>query len=440
MRPTITVALALALFDVVSGADGPNDPGDTHAASATTTIATGSRGDDIQGMQYRVIETIYGPDIRFNDWEIAGARAIPCGGVLQLWPDPSLSATLRYYPLGATGGDVALHLRFQFTRAGPQSKFTVRFFRHAVHGEGITFAYHNNRIQVHYGGAEVLSRTMDAEQCYQSHNIRAITLGEKWALWFDDHLLTEGLSRKPGEECKEDVNEGSVIIEAEKIAVDLLEFSEQHIAVASLAPTWRRAGLLYQEEFGARSLHDLWEVYGQAPEADDGAFVFRFMGNSILRKRFAGPVAVDFRATGLAAPPQYTAGVTDAIFIWMLDNPEENLLDYLRRQPGPEYGNWTLSLPLYWMDFGGTNNVTTRLRRSPGRRLLRQFVDRARLLQRDTSYDITLVQNHNWVEYWVNDRPWIQLYDPSPLTEGYIGFRAYCADLKIEGLQVWQIE
>jgi hypothetical protein len=124
----------------------------------------------------------------------------------------------------------------------------------------------------------------------------------------------------------------------------------------------------------------------------------------------------------------------------MLDRPEGDLAGYLLSLPDAKFANWTVSLPVYWMDFGGTNNMTTRLRKSPGRRLLRQFTDRRRLLRPGASYDITLVQNGHWIEYWVEGEPWIRMHDPRPLTEGHIGFRAYLADLKIEQFKVWRIE
>jgi hypothetical protein len=141
----------------------------------------------------------------------------------------------------------------------------------------------------------------------------------------------------------------------------------------------------------------------------------------------------------MPAPRHYTAGVTDAIFIWMLDKSDGALFEYLRGLPDAGLGN-LMPLNFYWVDFGGTNNVTTRLRKNPHRHMVRQFTDRARLLARGRSYRITLVQNGSFVEFWVDGKPWVRTHDPYALASGHIGFRAYIADLKVQDLKVWRIK
>ena len=101
--------------------------------------------------------------------------------------------------------------------------------------------------------------------------------------------------------------------------------------------------------------------------------------------------------------------------------------------------NILLPLPFYWVDFGGSNNVTTRLRRNPHRRLVRQFTDAPRLLQRERSYRISVAQNGRFAEFWVDGRPMMRVFDPHPLTAGHVGFRAFCAGLRVEDLKVWRI-
>jgi rhamnogalacturonan endolyase len=162
------------------------------------------------------------------------------------------------------------------------------------------------------------------------------------------------------------------------------------------------------------------------------------MGNSILKQRLEAPLAVEFIARPEPSE-KHTAGISDAIFIWMIDKPGGDLFDHMQSLPDAALTHY-LPLPLYWVDFGGTNNVTTRFRKNPGRHLIRQFTDRARLLDRNRSYSITIVQNNAIAEFWVDGECWIQTCDPNPLTSGYIGFRAFVADLTVRDLKIWRIE
>lgn len=138
----------------------------------------------------------------------------------------------------------------------------------------------------------------------------------------------------------------------------------------------------------------------------------------------------------------FSASVTDVIAIWMADAPAEGFaarIEQLNREHCAELSG-LFDLPFYWIDFGGSNNVTTRLRKNPGRQLVRQFDDRARLLERNRSYRLTLVQQHGFVEFWVDGIAWIRQYDASPLTTGHVGFRAFCADLEVRELCLWRIQ
>jgi hypothetical protein len=45
----------------------------------------------------------------------------------------------------------------------------------------------------------------------------------------------------------------------------------------------------------------------------------------------------------------------------------------------------------------------------------------------------------NVIEFRVDGERWVQAWDPDPLTEGYIGFRAFVAGLAVHELKVWRI-
>jgi rhamnogalacturonan endolyase len=218
----------------------------------------------------------------------------------------------------------------------------------------------------------------------------------------------------------------------------LLACEESFIVADREFPPWRRAELLYEQRFGRQALEDNWVCNGEPPIVTDDAFVFTHMSVNICRERFEGPIAVDCVVEPMPTE-KYSAGVTDLICIWMIDGPEGDLFEYMRTLDDASLNNY-MPLPFYWVDFGGTNNKTTRLRKNPYRHMVRQFNDRARLLRRDATYRITMVQNADVIEFWVDGQCWIQRHDPHPLTVGYVGFRAFVADVKLSELKVWRID
>jgi len=165
------------------------------------------------------------------------------------------------------------------------------------------------------------------------------------------------------------------------------------------------------------------------------------MSVNMLTKHFDGPIAVDCMVTpGTDSEQKRDTGmVTDAIFIWMMSKPDGDLFEYMRQLESASLAHY-MDLPFYWVDFGGTNNQTTRLRRNPHRRMIRQLNTRPYLLKRDHTYDVTLVQNGKTGEFWVDGERWIQFRDPTPHTHGHIGFRAYTASLAVHSLKVWRIQ
>ncbi len=323
-------------------------------------------------------------------------------------------------------------LTFSIERLGRDGAFTAHFncardgtggFRVRLDGRN-TAVYHKDR-EVYRG----CSPSLDRESL---HRLNLATLGESYAVHLNGLRLAQGDMDPPFTE-----NEGWTRLVAQNADIRLLTCEENFIVHDAVFPEWKRETLLYEESFGEISFAEHWMCNGEMPEIRGDAFVFRHMGNSVLKQRVAGPLAVDFEATPVPAPG-FSAGVTDAIFIWMIDNPSGDLFRTMAEFPDAALKNYA-PLPLYWVDLGGSNNVTTRLRKNPGRHLIRQFTDRARLLDRCRSYRITLVQNGSTVEFWVDGQRWIQTHDPTPLIQGYIGFRAFVADLKLRDLKIWRI-
>ena len=383
-------------------------------------------------MNDRQEERCYGPEIRFNDWKADGGKLVSAGGGLHIFAEHTACVTRSDYPYGG-GGDVAVALTFNFERLGENGAITAHFNRQRDGGGGFRVSVDARHVTVYHKDRQILREDSPSLDITASHRLKLVTLGESFAVYMDDRCLAEGDMEPPFTE-----NEGWMALIVRDADVRLIDFEEIFMVHEVTFRNWRRAELRYEEAFGQASFSENWVCNGVMPKIRDDAFVFRHMGNSVLKHRVQGPIAVEFEATPMPTP-DFSAGVTDAIFIWMIDNPAGDLFETMRAFPDAALKRY-MPLPLYWVDFGGTNNVTTRLRKNPGRHMIRQFTDRARLLARNRSYRITLVQNGHVLEFWVDGHRWIQAYDPTPLTQGYIGFRAFVADLTVSNLKIWQIE
>lgn len=388
-------------------------------------------------MKYRVLETYYGPEIRFNDWKPIDGRKERAGGMIHLYADPTARLQRDNYPFGG-GGDVELTLALSFDQFGPASRLTIHFNdrKRTKEPEGFRVTLDHEQIRAYLREKQVGQRPTGSIDRQRVLTVRLATLAESYAIWIDDEVLSEGRMPPPFTD-----NEGELFIELEQAHLRLISFTENFIAADCDVPSWERKELLYEEEFGKQSFAENWFCNkgepGSGVEIADGAFIFRHMSNSFVKQRFDGPIAMDCVATPVPTEEK-SAGITDAIVIWMIDEPGDDLLASLGKLENASLLN-LMHLPFYWVDFGGSNNVTTRMRRNPHRHMIRQFTDRRRLLERDRTYRITAVQMDHFVEFWVDGERWIAAHDPKPYRTGHVGFRAYNADLKVERLQVWRV-
>lgn len=424
------------------------------AAAAPASLA-GANGDpDV--MNYQVLETYYGPEVRFKDWQVTSGELLTdhtfretrgawrpggegvnalfsAGGGLQVFTTEKATVTRSDLIFGG-GGDVELSLLFELERMGEDGEFTIRFHDARAGGDGskgISVFIDREGIALLHRG-ELVHEEARKMSLGQPYFIALATLANGFRLDFEGDTLFTGSFPVDGQD-----NEGWTHFDLTDAGVRIHQFTEKLIVADQPFSSWEREELLYEEEFGNSSFQDNWILNGEAPDVTDTAFTFQPMSNVILNRHFEGPVAVDIEATPVPTP-DHSAGITDAIFIWMMSHPEEDLADYMRGLPDAERQHY-LPLSFYWMDFGGTNNVTTRFRRSPGLRMIRQFTDSARLMDRDRSYRVTLVQNEDAVEFWIDGQPWIRARDPEALTSGYIGHRAFNSQLKISSLKIWRI-
>lgn len=384
-------------------------------------------------MPFRIIENSYGPEIRFSDWQSSDAKLISAGGCVQIFSDgPEITVVRNDYPLPG-GGDVQLAIQFNFERIAAKGSFSVDFNVQPNKPAGFSVAFTQYDVTVSHLGEQIAQFPAISCDPATIHTLTLITIGDVYLIILDGAGIAEGLLTPPFTE-----NEGRLQLRVADAGVRLISCTENFIEADVPYPVWKRGELLYEESFGPEFAQN-WVCNGEPYTLEDSSVTFRHMSVSAMRKRFDAPIAVDFLCTPLPAPEKFTAGITDAIFIWMLDHPDGDLFSWMQDLPNASLLNY-MPLPFYWVDFGGTNNKTTRFRKNPHRHMVRQFNDRHRLLERGRSYHITLVQNHDFVEFWVDGECWIRRLDPDPLTSGYIGFRAFVADMKITDLKVWRIE
>jgi len=85
------------------------------------------------------------------------------------------------------------------------------------------------------------------------------------------------------------------------------------------------------------------------------------------------------------------------------------------------------SLQLYYVGMGGNSNSTTRFRKYEGngeRTLLKEYKDALHLLIPNHTYHIKIVAKKGITSFWVDGVCYFTYNDPSPLRQGYFGFRS----------------
>lgn len=100
------------------------------------------------------------------------------------------------------------------------------------------------------------------------------------------------------------------------------------------------------------------------------------------------------------------------------------------------------SLQLYYAGMGGNSNRTTRFRKYEGngeRKLLQEYADADHLLQPNKTYHIAIVVKNGVTTYWVDGQCFFSYNDPSPLQEGYFGFRSTKSHQEISRVRVYQL-
>jgi len=155
-----------------------------------------------------------------------------------------------------------------------------------------------------------------------------------------------------------------------------------------------------------------------------------------LNKRLKGNLLIEYRRR-LPLGGGTNDRLSDLNQFWMATDPRKRSL-FGRHGVLEEYD----SLSLYYAGMGGNSNSTTRLRKyQDGQRvLLQEYKDGPHLLQAGKEYKITTIVKDGTTQLLVDDQLFFSYKDPSPLREGYFGFRSTKSRQEIDDLKVYSLK
>jgi len=227
--------------------------------------------------------------------------------------------------------------------------------------------------------------------------------------------------------------------------LDLLhQYNQQHPANASSG----NEPLLFSDDFEHGPDTTVW-VSEIAPQANsrvytaNGKLVLDTRGGVTvwLKKRLQGNIRIEYDRmipAPLASGGNGNERVSDFNQFWMATDPRNSNL-FTRNGVLEAYD----SLLLYYIGMGGNSNKTTRFRKYEGngeRRLLQEYTDSSHLLEAGKTYHIITIVKDGTTQFYVNGELYFSFTDPSPLKEGYFGFRSTRSKQFIEGIKIYRIK
>jgi rhamnogalacturonan endolyase len=213
------------------------------------------------------------------------------------------------------------------------------------------------------------------------------------------------------------------------------------VCITSLLPdtSFSTRKLLYTDDFKTPLNTKLW-VPEIAPLPDskvytqDGKLVLDTKGGVTvwLNKLLSGNLIFEFDRKVVMANGKNDR-LSDLNVFWMATDPRKTNL-FTRDGVLENYD----SLRLYYVGVGGNNNSTTRFRKYEGdgkRTLLQEYKDADHLLKPNQTYHIKIVVKDGTTSFWVDGVCYFTFNDPSPLREGYFGFRSTWSHQEISGFR-----
>ncbi len=217
------------------------------------------------------------------------------------------------------------------------------------------------------------------------------------------------------------------------------------VSLLSLSATNVLAQRLIFEDYFSRSLDTKsWKV---EMEPQPHSSVFTKDGNLVLDTQGGVTVWLNLLLTGNYVI-EYTRtvvmdkGINDRLSdlnqFWIASDPrQENL--FTRQEALASYD----SLQLYYVGMGGNYNATTRFRKYQGngeRTLLQEYAGKDFMLNPNHEYKIRTVVQRGKTSFYVDGKLYFTYDDPTPLKQGYFGFRSTKSHQIISGIKVYQLD
>jgi len=152
-----------------------------------------------------------------------------------------------------------------------------------------------------------------------------------------------------------------------------------------------------------------------------------------LNKLLKGDFIIEFDRKVVVADGKNDR-LSDMNVFWMASDPRNQDL-FTREGVLKQYD----SLQLYYVGMGGNTNSTTRFRKYEGngeRTLLQEYTDTGHLLTPNKDYHIKIEVLNGTTSFWADGICYFTYNDPSPLREGYFGFRSTWSHQEISNFRV----
>jgi len=204
---------------------------------------------------------------------------------------------------------------------------------------------------------------------------------------------------------------------------------------------FKKDKLIFQDNFD--SLSKMWIV--ETPQHKNSK-VFAANGKLVIDvakgatvwygKELAGNYIIEYkRKVVVNGGPN--SRLSDLNNFWMASDPKNANL-FTRTGVFEEYDN----LNLYYVGMGGNTNSTTRFRKyvNNERRLLKEYKDKAHLLEANREYQIAIVFHNGESRFFVDGEEYFSFKDTAPLSEGYFGIRTTYSHHEIDDLSIYSLK
>jgi hypothetical protein len=388
-------------------------------------------------------------------WHVETGERAAHGTGFSLMGKPAGAARLKAFPQDAAGGDIVNRLRFRVVDGGDDWQFRCRcnVYNHTVNiltraplpGDGISIATEDSlcigdasctaHLHTHHTAVDwrpepgrLYELEIVAINRYREVRIDGVTLAAHW-------------SQTPWVCC-----EGKTWLEADGCTVEVEAFDILDASWDVSDPDIVLGPVCYADDFTdpARTRQDwVYELKKEGdstlpPIVEDGWLCVDRYSAVWCRHRTEGPVAYCFDCLPIPKAGGAPESITDAIFLFQTDWYQMPFDFFCRK-----HYDWRHSvygdLTGYWIDWGGNDNATTRLRKLPYRQLLRQNVASEDQLQPDHCHAVTIICAGNRVRLIIDGRIVLDGHDLQPPAGGHFGMLGFVRGNRIRNFRIHQL-